>query len=104
MKKVDQKLFPAIALIPLLLPGYISASTIYGNDHVSAMQVKPISEDDKENLYRVACDNGKQHTIMANITKQDFQYHYPDKGYFIKYYDIGFEDLYAFADWVCRNK
>ena len=71
---------------------------------VSAMQVKPLSQGYDKNLYQVTCDNRKQHTIIANHAEQDFQYYYSNKGYYIKYYDIGFKGLYDFAEWVCRNK
>ena len=70
---------------------------------VSAMQVESLSPDNN-NLYLVTCDNGKQHTIIANHAKQDFQYFYPNKGYYIKYYDFEFKEPYDFAKWVCRNK
>ena len=70
----------------------------------SAIQTKFLSPENKKNLYQVTCDNGKQHTIIANHAEQDFQYYYPTKGYYIKYYDIEFKDLYDFAEWVCRNK
>ena len=70
----------------------------------SAIQAKSLSPENKKNLYQVTCDNGKQHTIIANHTEQDFQYYYPNKGYYIKYYDIEFKNLYDFAEWVCRNK
>ena len=71
---------------------------------VSAIQAKSLSPGNNKNLYLVTCDNGKQHTIIANHAEQDFQYYYPNKGYYIKYYDIEFKDLYDFAEWVCRNK
>ena len=71
---------------------------------VSAIQVKPLSPGNDKNLYQVTCDNKEQHTIIANHAEQDFQYYYPNKGYYIKYYDIDFKDLYDFAEWICRNK
>ena len=71
---------------------------------VSAIQAKSLSPGHNNNLYQVTCDNGKQHTIIANHAEKDFQYYYPNKGYYIKYYDIEFKDLYDFAEWVCRNK
>ena len=71
---------------------------------VSAIQAKSLSPGHNNNLYQVTCDNGKQHTIIANHAEKDFQYYYPNKGYYIKYYDIEFKDLYDFAGWVCRNK
>jgi hypothetical protein len=70
----------------------------------SAIQAKSLSPGNNKSLYQVICDNGKQHTIIANHAEQDFQYYYPTKGYYIKYYDIEFKDLYDFAEWVCRNK
>jgi len=76
----------------------------FSTSPVSAMQVKPLSPGYDKNLYQVTCDNKEQHTIIANHAEQDFQYYYPNKGYYIKYYDIGFKGLYDFAEWVCRNK
>ena len=70
----------------------------------SAIQTKYLSPGNNKHLYLVTCDNEKQHTIIANHAEQDFQYYYPNKGYYIKYYDIEFKDLYDFAEWVCRNK
>jgi len=72
--------------------------------HVSAMQVESLTENNGKNYYQVTCENGMQHTIIANHVEQDFQYYYPDKGYYIKYYDIKFESNIEFAEWVCRNK
>jgi hypothetical protein len=69
-----------------------------------ATQVKSLSPVNNKILYQVTCDNGNQHTIIANHADQDFQYYYSDKGYFIKYYDMEFEGLDEFAEWVCRNK
>ena len=70
----------------------------------SAIQAKSLLPGNNKNLYQVTCDDGKQHTIIANHDEQDFQYYYPTKGYYIKYYDIEFKDLDDFAEWVCRNK
>ena len=104
MKEVLQKLFLAIVLIPLFPSGCVTTSTTSSTHPVSLMQVKSISPGNNKNLYQVICDNEKQHTIIANHADQDFQYYYPNKGYYIKYYDIEFKDLYGFAEWVCRNK
>ena len=68
------------------------------------MQIKPLSPGNDKNLYQIICDNGKQHTVIADDSKQDFQYYYPGKGYYIKYYDMVFKRNYDFAEWVCRNK
>lgn len=76
----------------------------YNANPASAIQTKSLSPDNNNNLYQVTCDNGKQHTIIANHAEKDFQYYYPQKGYYIKYYDIEFKDLKDFAEWVCRNK
>ena len=104
MKEVLQKLFLAIILIPPFLSGCVTTSTTSSTRPVSAMQVKSLSPGNNKDLYQVTCDNGKQHTIIANHTEQNFQYYYPTKGYYIKYYDIEFKDLYDFAEWICRNK
>jgi hypothetical protein len=95
MNKVNQCFF---SLLTIILGVFSSTSP------VSAMQVKSLSPGNYKNLYQVTCDNGKQHTIIANHAEQDFQYYYPNKRYYIKYYDIEFKDLYDFAEWVCRNK
>ena len=71
---------------------------------VFAIQVEPLPSDIKKDRYRLTCDSGKVHIIVANYPEQDFQYYYQNKGYYIKYYDIGFKSLYDFAEWVCRNK
>ena len=76
----------------------------YSTNPASAIKTKSLSPDNTKNLYQVTCDNGKHHTIIANHGEHDFQYYYPNKGYYIKYYDIEFKDLYDFAEWVCRNK
>ena len=104
MKEVLQKLFLAIVLIPLFIPGCVTTSTTSSTKHVSAIQVKSVWPSNNKNLYQVTCDNGKQHTIIANHAEQDFQYYCPNKGYYIKYYDMDFRDLINFARWVCRNK
>jgi hypothetical protein len=103
MKEVLQKLFLAIVLIPLFISGCVTTSTTSSTKHVSAIQVKSVWPGNNKNLYQVTCDNGKQHTIIANHAEQDFQYYYPNKGYYIKYYDMDFKDLINFARWVCRN-
>jgi hypothetical protein len=71
---------------------------------VFAMQLEHLSEGDGKGLYRVTCNDGQQHKIIADHAEQDFQYYYPDKGYYIKYYDIKFKNNNEFAEWVCRNK
>ena len=71
---------------------------------VFAIQVKSLSGKNSNDLYQVTCENDKQHTIIANSVEQDFQYYYPDKGYYIKYYSLELKDVYDFAEWVCRNK
>jgi len=87
-----------LSLLSVLI--YVFCST----DPVSAMQIKPLTTGDEKNLYQVTCDNGKQHTIIADHAEQDFQYYYPGKDYYIKYYDMEFKSNYDFAEWVCRNK
>ena len=76
----------------------------YNSQPASAILAKPLSTDNSKKLYQVTCDNGKKHTVIANHTEKDFQYYYPQKGYYIKYYDIEFKDLNDFVEWVCRNK
>ena len=71
---------------------------------VSAMELKSLSPGNNKNLYHLTCDNAKQHTIVANQAEQNFEYYYPSKGYYIKYYDMEFKSPYDFAEWVCRNK
>ena len=68
------------------------------------MHAKSLSTGSNKSLYRVTCDNGKQHVAITNHAEQDFQYYYPNKGYYIKYYVIEFKDFYGFTEWVCRNK
>ncbi len=104
MKEVLQKRFPAIVLILIFLAGYMATSAIYSVNYVSAVQTRPLALDNNRDIYLVTCDNGKKHTIIANPAEQDFQYYYPNKGYYIKYYDMEFQDRKDFAAWVCRNK
>ena len=70
----------------------------------STIQTNSLSPGKNKNIYQVTCDNGKQHTVIANPIEDDFQYYYPNKGYYIRYYDIAFKKLDDFAEWVCRNK
>ena len=86
------------ALLAVMLGSFSSINP------ASAIQAESQSPGNNKNLSLVPCDNEKQHTIIANHAEQDFQYYYPNKGYYIKYYDIEFKDLYDFAEWVCRNK
>ena len=104
MKEVLQKLFLAIVLISLFISGCVATSTASSTKHVSTIQVKSVWQSNNKNLYQVTCDNGKQHTVIANFAEQDFQYYSPNKGYYIKYYDIDSKDLINFARWVCRNE
>lgn len=104
MKEVYQKIFLLIVVIPLFLSGCVTTSTTSGTSPVSAMQIKSLSPDNNKDLYQVTCGTGKQHIVIANHGEQDFQYYYQNKGYYIKYYDIEFIDLYDFAEWVYRNK
>ena len=87
-----------LSLLGVLVCVFCSTSPVF------AMQIKPLSPGNDKNLYQITCDNGKQHTVIADHTEQDFQYYYPGKEYYIKYYDMGFKSKYDFAEWVCRNK
>jgi hypothetical protein len=71
---------------------------------VSATEIESLTENNIKHQYHVTCKNGEQHRIIANHSEQDFQYHYPDKEYYIKFYDMEFETVEDFARWVCRNK
>ena len=104
MKEVLQKSFLVIVLFSLFPSGCVKTSRTSSTKHVSTIQVKPVLPGNNKNLYQVTCDNGKQHTIIANQAEQDFQYYHPNKGYYIKYYDTDFKDLIYFARWICRNK
>ena len=104
MKEVPQKLFFAIIFIFLILSGCATGSSTTSPGYDSTLQIKSLSPRNNKDLYQVTCDNGKQHTIIANDAEQDYQYYYPDKGYYIKYYDTDFKDLISFARWVCLNK
>jgi len=104
MKEILQKLLFAIVIILFLLSGCARTSTTSSTKHVSTMQIKYLLHDHNKNLYQVTCDNGKQHTIIFNPAEQDFRYYSPQKGAYMKYYDIKFKDLIYFARWVCRNK
>lgn len=95
MNKIKRHFFSLLAVI---------LGVFSGTGSVSAMQAVSLAPGNSKNLYQVTCDNGEKHTIIANHAEQDFQYYYPNKGYYIKYYDIEFKDLYDFAEWVCRNK
>jgi hypothetical protein len=104
MKVVLQKLFLAIVIILFFLSGYARTETTSSTIQVSTLDIKYILEDPKKNLYRVTCDNKKQHIILFNPAEQDFQYFYPQKGNYINYEDADFNDLIYFGRWVCRNK
>ena len=97
-EKGNKKISYSLNIIALLLGLFICMSP------VSAMQVERLKENNGKNYYQVTCENGMQHTIIANHAEQDFQYHYPNKGYYIKFYDMGFKSNEDFARWVCRNK
>ena len=90
MKEVLQKTFLALVIIPLLLAGCAMQSTNSSTNPASVMQVRPLSQGINKDLYQVTCDNGKQHTFIADLAEQNFQYYYPNKGYYIKYYDMEF--------------
>ena len=105
MKVVLQKFFLAIVIILFFLSGVaIASSSTKRTKYVSTLGIKYILEDPKKNLYRVTCDNKKQHIILFNPAEQDFQYYYPPKENYINYDDADFNDLIYFARWVCRNK
>ena len=104
MKEVLQKLFLAIVFFSLILSGCTTKSTTSSPGYDSTLQIKSLSPGNNKDLYQVTCNNGKQHTIIANDAEQDYQYYYPNKGYYIKYYDTDFNDLISFARWICRNK
>lgn len=95
MNKVNQCFF---SLLAVMLGIFSSTNAVF------AMEVKSLSPGNNKNLYQLTCDNGKEHTIIASPAEQEWQYYYPDKNYYIKYYDMEFKDLYDFAEWVCRNK
>jgi hypothetical protein len=67
------------------------------------MKIEPLSSHNGNNHYLVTCDNGREHTVIADHVENNFQYYYRNKGYYIKY-DIEFKGYYDFAEWVCRNK
>ena len=104
MKMTLLKLFLVIVFFSLILSGCATKSTTSSPGYDSTLQIKSLSPRNNKDLYQVTCDNGKQHTIIANDAEQDYQYYYPDKGYYIKYYDTDFKDLISFARWVCLNK
>ena len=76
----------------------------FSTNAVSALEVKSLLPGNNQNLYQLTCNNGKQHSIFASNAEQDFKYYYPNKGYYIKYYDMEFKGPNDFAEWVCRNK
>jgi hypothetical protein len=87
-----------------MLSGALAALIAFAACPVAAIEIHPLQREHKQNLYRVICDNGGRHTIIADTGEQDFRYYYSNKGYFIKYYDMTFQDIKDFAAWVCRNK
>jgi hypothetical protein len=104
MQVFFQKLFRYLPPFPFLLTGCVATLIALGPVPVSAIKLEPLSAGRNQSLFQVTCDNGEQHTVIANPAEHDFQYYYPNKKYYIKYYDLDFLDRKDFAAWICRNK
>jgi hypothetical protein len=91
-------------LVALALTGCAATTTAPRTKPDAVFTMKSLSAGKKPGHYEVTCASGNQHRVVASHAEQDFQYYYPDKEYYIKYYDLEFTDLHEFAEWVCRNK